>query len=74
LNPTELHRAFSKPFVTAIMLTNLELEQQTSTHTSDLGEHGCFVTSTPFHLGAKVRIMIFMQDRKFVGLSRVMAS
>jgi diguanylate cyclase (GGDEF)-like protein len=50
-------RAFRKPFVAAIVVTDMASEEQISAHTSDLSMHGCFVaTTTPLNPGVKVRI------------------
>ena len=50
-------------------------ERQTSTRTSNLSVHGCFVpTSTPLNPGAKVQITIVYAGAKFVAFGRVVSA
>jgi hypothetical protein len=65
-------RALRKPFVAAIVITDVVSELQISTHTSDLSMHGCFVsTPTPLNLGLKVQITIVYASSKVVASGRV---
>jgi len=68
-------RALRQPFVAAIVVTDIDSEQQISSHTSDLSMHGCFVpTSTPLRLDAKVRIAIVHAGAKVAAFGRVVAT
>lgn len=68
-------RELRKPFVAAIVVTEIVSERQTSAHTSNLSVHGCFVpTATPLNLGAKVRITIVYAGAKVVTSGRVVST
>jgi len=57
MNPPQRPRALRKPFVAAIVITDVDSERQLSTRTSDLILDGCFVvTTTPLNPGVKVQI------------------
>ena len=67
-------RALRKPFVAAIVITDVVSELQISTHTSDLSMHGCFVsTPTPFDPGVKVQIKVVYAGAKVVAFGRVVS-
>jgi hypothetical protein len=64
-----------KPFVAAIVITEVVSERQISAHTSDLSVHGCFVTTpTPSNPGAKVRVTIVHAGAKIVALGHVVSA
>ena len=66
--PRELRR----PFVAAIVITDVVSERQMSTHTSDLSVHGCFMpTPTTLKPGVKVQITIIHAGAKVVASGRV---
>ena len=68
-------RELRKPFVAAIVVTDILSERQTSGHTSNLSVHGCFVpTATPLNLGAKVQITIVYAGAKVVASGRVVST
>ena len=68
-------RALRKPFVAAIVITDVVSEQQMSTRTSDLSVHGCFVpTPTPLNPGVKVQITIVYGGAKVVALGHVVSA
>lgn len=68
-------RELRKPFVAAIVVTDILSERQTSAHTSNLSVHGCFVpTATPLNLGAKVQITIVHAGAKVVASGRVVSA
>ena len=68
-------RELRKPFVAAIVITDVVSERQISAHTSDLSMHGCFVTTpTPSNPGAKVRVTIVHAGAKIVALGRVVSA
>jgi diguanylate cyclase (GGDEF)-like protein len=59
LKVADPQRAFRKPFVAAITVTDLASDEQISAHTGDLSVCGCFVTTpTSLNSGAMVRITI----------------
>ncbi len=65
-------RVLRKPFVAAIVITDVLSERQISTHTSNLSVHGCFVlTPTPLKPGVKVQITIIHAGAKVVASGRV---
>ena len=69
--PRELRR----PFVAAIVITDVVSERQMSTHTSDLSVHGCFVsTPTPLNPGVKVQTTIIHAGVKVVASGRVVSA
>jgi hypothetical protein len=71
---TRRPRELRKPFVAAIMITEVASERQISAHTSDLSVHGCFVTTpTPSNPGAKVRVTIVHAGAKIVALGHVVS-
>jgi PilZ domain len=68
-------RALRKPFVAAIVITDMASERQMSARTSDLSVHGCFVTTpTPSNPGAKVRVTIVHAGAKIVALGHVVST
>ena len=68
-------RELRKPFVAAIVITDVVSERQISAHTSNLSVHGCFVpTSSPLNQGAKVQITIIYAGAKFAASGRVVAA
>ena len=72
---SERHRALRKPFVGAIVVTDVAWERQMSSHTSTLSVHGCFVpTPTPLNPGVKVRITIVHAGAKVVAFGHVIYS
>jgi hypothetical protein len=72
MNPPERPRAVRKPFIAAIVITDMLSEQQISSRTSDLSVSGCFVpTPTPLNPGVKVRIAIVYAGAKVVAFGRV---
>jgi hypothetical protein len=72
VKPAQRHRALRKPFVAAIVITDVASERQMSSHTSDLSVHGCFVpTPTPLNPGVKVRITIVHAGAKVVAFGDV---
>jgi hypothetical protein len=67
-------RELRKPFVAAIVITDVVSEQQMSTRTSNLSVHGCFVpTPTPLNPGVKVQITIVYAGAKVVAFGRVVS-
>jgi hypothetical protein len=67
-------RALRRPFVAAIVITDVVSERQMSTHTSNLSVHGCFVpTSSPLNPGVKVQIKIVHAGAKVVISGRVVS-
>ena len=75
LKSAQRPRELRKPFVAAIVVTDILSERQTSAHTSDLSVHGCFVpTATPLNLGAKVQITIVHAGAKVVASGRVVSA
>jgi hypothetical protein len=72
LNSAQRPRAPRKPFVAAIVITDVLSERQISTRTSNLSLHGCFVpTPTPLNTGVKVHITILHAGAKVVASGRV---
>lgn len=72
MKSAQRHRALRKPFVGAIVITDVASERQISSHTSDLSVHGCYVpTSTPLNPGAKVRITIVHAGAKVAAFGGV---
>jgi len=72
VKPAQRHRALRKPFVGAIVITDVASERQMSSHTSDLSVHGCFVpTPTPLNAGVKVRITIVHAGAKVMAFGDV---
>jgi hypothetical protein len=68
-------RALRQPFVAAIVVTDIDSEQQISSHTSDLSVNGCFVlTPTALTSGVKVRIAIVHSGAKVVASGRVVSA
>jgi hypothetical protein len=68
-------RALRKPFVAAIVITDVVSERQMSTHISDLSVNGCFVpTPTPLDPGVKVQITIVYAGAKVVASGRVVSA
>lgn len=68
-------RALRKPFVAAIVITEILSERQISIHTSNLSVHGCFVpTPTPLNLGVKVQITMVYAGAKVVALGHVVSA
>ncbi|MFI5096111.1 MAG: PilZ domain-containing protein [Candidatus Acidiferrales bacterium] len=68
-------RALRKPFVAAIVITDMLSERQMSTRTSNLSLHGCFVpTPTPLNPGVKVQITIVYAGAKVVAFGRVVSA
>ena len=75
LKPARRNRALRKPFVAAIVITDMASERQMSARTSDLSVHGCFVTTpTPSNPGAKVRVTIVHAGAKIVALGHVVSA
>jgi len=75
LKPTQRNRALRKPFVAAIVITDMASERQMSARTSDLSVRGCFVTTpTPLNPGAKVRVAIVHAGAKIVALGHVVSA
>jgi len=75
LKPGHRNRALRKPFVAAIVITEIASERQMSARTSDLSVHGCFVTTpTPSNPGAKVRVTIVHAGQKIVALGHVVSA
>ncbi len=65
-------RELRKPFVAAVLITDLVSERQISAHTSNLSVHGCFVpTPTPLNIGVKLQITIVYAGAKVVASGRV---
>ncbi len=72
---TRRPRALRKPFVAPIVITDVVSERQTSTRTSNLSVHGCFVpTATPLNPGAKVRVTIVYAGAKVVASGQVISA
>ena len=68
----ERRRALRKPFVGAIVITDVASERQISSHTSTLSARGCFVpTPTPLNPGVKVRITIVHAGARVVCFGHV---
>jgi hypothetical protein len=68
-------RALRKPFVAAIVITDVVSELQISTHTSDLSMHGCFVsTPTPLNPGTKVQVNLVRAGAKFMAFGHVVSA
>ena len=68
-------RALRQPLVAAIIVTDIDSEQQISSHTSDLSVHGSFVpTSTPLSPDTRVRIAIIHAGAKVAAFGRVVAA
>ena len=71
---TRRARALRKPFVAAIVITDLVSERQMSAHTSDLSLYGCFVpTPNPWNLEVKVRVTIVYAGTKVMASGRVVS-
>ena len=67
-------RELRKPFVAAIVITEIISERKMSSRTSDLSVHGCSVlTPTPLNPGVKVRIAIVHADAKVVTFGHVVS-
>jgi hypothetical protein len=65
-------RELRKPFVAAIVITEVVSERVMSAHTSNLSVHGCFAsTPTPLNLGVKIQIAITYAGTKVVASGRV---
>jgi hypothetical protein len=72
LKSTQRPRALRKPFVAAIVITDVLSERQISARTSNLSVHGCFVpTPSPLKPGAKVQITIVHAGAKVTASGRV---
>ena len=68
-------RALRKPFVAAIVITDMVSERPMSAHTSNLSVHGCFVpTPTALNPGVKVQITIVHAGTKIVASGRVVSA
>ena len=68
-------RGLRKPFVAAIVITDVVSERRISAHTTNLSVHGCFVPApTPLNLGVKVQIVIVFAGAKFVASGHVVSS
>jgi hypothetical protein len=64
-----------KPFVAAIVITDVNSDRQMSTRTSDLSVHGCFVpTQTPLNPGVRVRITLIHAGAKVMAYGRVVTA
>jgi hypothetical protein len=75
LKPPQRPRALRKPFVAAIVITDMTAEQQISSRTSDLSVNGCFVpTPVPLNPGVKVRIAVVHAGAKVVAFGRVVSA
>ena len=75
MNPPQRPRALRKPFVAAIVITDMISEQQISSRTSDLSANGCSVlTPSPLNPEAKVRITITYANARVAAFGRVVAS
>jgi len=75
LKPAQRNRALRRPFVAAIVITDLVSEQQMSARTSDLSLRGCFVSiPTPLNPGAKVRVAIVHAGARIIALGRVVSA
>lgn len=75
MKPGRRNRALRKPFVAAIVITDMASERQVSARTSDLSVHGCFVTTlTPLNPEAKVRVTIIHAGAKIVALGHVVST
>ena len=75
MKPSGRHRELRKPFVGAVVITDVASEQQISSHTSELSVDGCFVvTATPWNPGASVRITILHAGAKVPAFGRVIYS
>ena len=69
---TQRPRELRKPFVAAIVITDVLSERQVSARTGNLSLHGCFVlTPTRLNLGAKVQITMVHADAKVMAMGRV---
>jgi hypothetical protein len=74
LKPPRRPRALRKPFVAAIVITDMTSEQ-ISSRTSDLSVNGCFVpTPDPLNPGVKVRIAVVHAGAKVVAFGRVVSA
>jgi PilZ domain len=70
-----LPRALRKPFVAAIVITDVTSERQISARTSDLSVRGCFVpTPTPLNPGVRVRVTIVYAGAKVGAFGRVVSA
>jgi hypothetical protein len=68
-------RALRQPFVAAIVVTDIDSEQQISSRTSDLSVSGCFVPTTiGLNPAAKVRIAIAYAGAKVTAFGRVVSA
>ena len=75
LKPARRNRALRRPFVAAVVITDMASEQQMSARTSDLSVRGCFVSiPTPLNPGAKVRVTIVHAGAKIVALGHVVSA
>jgi hypothetical protein len=75
LNSPQRPRALRKPFVAAIVITDVDSERQLSTRTRDLSLDGCFViTTTPLNPGVKVQITIVHAGAKVAAFGRVVST
>ena len=63
-----------RPFVAAIVITDVVSERQISAQTSSLSVRSCFVlTTAPLNLGAKVQITIVYASSKMRATGRVVS-
>jgi hypothetical protein len=68
-------RELRKPFVAAIVITDVLSARQISADTSNLSMHGCFVpTSTPLNFGVKIRIAMVYAGARVVAIGRVVSA
>jgi hypothetical protein len=75
LESAQRPRGLRKPFVAAILITDVASDQQVSARTSDLSTHGCFVLTTlPMKPGGKVQITIVYAGVKVVAFGHVVSA
>lgn len=75
LKPAQRNRGLRRPFVAAIVITDMVSERQMSARTSDLSLRGCFVTTpTALNPGTKVRVAIVHAGAKIMVLGRVVSA
>ena len=68
-------RELRKPFVAAILITDVLSEREISAHTSNLSVDGCYVhTPTPLNFGVKVRIAMVYAGARVVAIGRVVSA
>ena len=75
MTPPQRPRSLRKPFVAAIVITDMISEQQISGRTSDLSINGCFVpTQSALSPGVKLRIAVVHAGAKVVALGHVVSA